>query len=59
MLCQFFITLGACSHLDKKSVAFGRVVEGLDIIQQLSSLGSASGTTAEIITISDCGVIDS
>jgi cyclophilin family peptidyl-prolyl cis-trans isomerase len=32
---QFFITLRALPQLDGKHVVFGRVVEGLDVVQQI------------------------
>jgi cyclophilin family peptidyl-prolyl cis-trans isomerase len=33
--CQFYITLAAASFLDMKYAVFGRVTEGLDVVQQL------------------------
>lgn len=35
---QFFITLGDAQHLDGKHVVFGRVVEGIDIIDKLGKI---------------------
>jgi peptidyl-prolyl cis-trans isomerase B (cyclophilin B) len=32
---QFYITLGAAQHLDTGYATFGRVTEGLDVVQQL------------------------
>ncbi len=40
---QFFITLGDAEHLDGKHVVFGRVVEGLDIIEKLSQIRTDDG----------------
>ena len=35
---QFFICLAPCPQLDGRNVAFGRVVEGLEVVQQLEQL---------------------
>ncbi len=33
--CQFYITLGPAAFLDMQYAVFGRVTEGIDIVQQL------------------------
>ena len=33
--CQFYITLDKASFLDQKYAVFGKVIEGLDVVQQL------------------------
>jgi cyclophilin family peptidyl-prolyl cis-trans isomerase len=35
---QFFVTLGKCKHLDGKHVAFGRVVEGMDVLRKMEKV---------------------
>lgn len=52
---QFFICTEKTQWLDGKHVVFGSVVEGLDVIKKVESLGSQSGKTSEKIVISDCG----
>ena len=52
---QFFLCFKATPHLDGKHVVFGRVVEGLEFLDKIESVGSASGTTSEIVRINDCG----
>ena len=52
---QFFLTFTPTEWLDGKHVVFGQVVDGLDILERLESLGSQSGKTKVPIEISDCG----
>lgn len=55
---QFFITLQATPHLDGKHVAFGQVVEGMDVVQSMVNV-ELEGTTPVMmqrIVIVDCGV---
>ena len=55
---QFFITLVKTEWLDAKHVVFGKVVEGLDVIQEIEKYGSESGQTSKKIVIADCGQIE-
>jgi cyclophilin family peptidyl-prolyl cis-trans isomerase len=52
---QFFITLVKTEWLDGKHVVFGKVVEGMEVIQEIEKYGSESGRTSKKIVISDCG----
>ena len=52
---QFFITTIKTAWLDNKHVVFGKVVEGMDVVKKIESLGSDSGKTSKRIVISDCG----
>jgi len=52
---QFFLTTVATPWLDGKHVVFGRVSEGMDVVKQIESLGSPSGSTRKKIVIADCG----
>lgn len=42
-------------RLDGKHVVFGNVVEGMDIVKKIESMGTQSGKTKQKITIADCG----
>ncbi len=52
---QFFICTAATPHLDGRHVVFGRVVDGMNVVEKIEALGSSSGRTSEKIVISDCG----
>ena len=52
---QFFITTVVTPWLDDKHVVFGKVTEGMDVVQKIEALGSRMGEPSKQITISDCG----
>lgn len=54
---QFFITLVKAPWLDGRHVAFGKVIEGMDIIELIQAAGTSSGEPKQNIVISDCGEI--
>jgi cyclophilin family peptidyl-prolyl cis-trans isomerase len=57
---QFFITLDALPHLDGKHVVFGRVVEGLPLVEAMAAVAAASTPTTKMrMTIEDCGQLTS
>jgi len=52
---QFFLCTGPAAWLDGKHVVFGQVVEGMDVVKKIESMGSDSGKTRAHIVIDDCG----
>ncbi len=52
---QFFLCTVATPFLDGKHVVFGRVVNGMDVVKKIESLGSQSGRTRAKIVVADCG----
>ncbi|KAF0688279.1 Aste57867_20149 [Aphanomyces stellatus] len=52
---QFFLTTVDTPWLDKAHVVFGKVVEGLDLLETMEEQGSQSGATRVPVIIEDCG----
>ena len=52
---QFFITTVVTSWLDGKHVVFGKVVEGIEVVEAMEAVGSSSGSTSAEVVIADCG----
>jgi len=52
---QFFVTTVQTSWLDGKHVVFGKVIEGMDLVKKIETLGSQSGKPSKKVTIADCG----
>jgi len=52
---QFFICLDKTSHLNGKHVVFGRVIEGMDVVKKMESVGSSGGDCKKRVEIRDCG----
>ena len=52
---QFFLCTVKTEWLDGKHVVFGSVVDGMDVVKKVESLGSSSGKTSKKVLIADCG----
>ena len=52
---QFFITTVVTPWLDGKHVVFGKVVEGMKVLDAMEAVGSRSGSTSADVVIADCG----
>merc|ERR1712100_611481 len=50
---QFFITTAVTSWLDDRHVVFGEVVEGMDLVKRMESMGSRQGTPRGEVVIQD------
>lgn len=52
---QFFITTVPTPWLDGKHVVFGRVINGMNTVNNIERLGTQSGNTYQNIVITNCG----
>lgn len=55
---QFFITTVKTEWLDGKHVVFGKVVQGMDVVKEVESLGSRNGVPKQQVVIEDCGQLE-
>ena len=52
---QFFICTVKTSWLDGRHVVFGRVVQGMDVLNAMEKVGTHGGTPSKVVTIADSG----
>jgi len=54
---QFFITTKVCNQLNGGYVAFGQLIEGFDLLEEMEACGTKTdqGTPTKKIIISNCG----
>lgn len=54
---QFFICTVDTPWLNGKHVVFGSVIDGLDVVDKIESVGSQSGRTSKPVVVKNCGEI--
>jgi len=52
---QFFLCTVETPWLDGKHCVFGKVIEGLDVVDKIEEVGNQSGMTSQPVKIKDCG----
>jgi peptidylprolyl isomerase len=55
---QFFICTVDTPWLDGAHVVFGKVVDGLEVVDTIEGVGSQSGRTSAPVKIKACGEVD-
>ena len=55
--CEFFITLGPTPWLDGIHVAFGRLVQGRNVLNLIEACGSVEGIPRAEVRVTNCGEI--
>lgn len=54
---QFVLAMKPMPHLNGKNVAFGKVVEGFDVLEQVSKIFSVRGKPLAQVKIAECGTL--
>jgi peptidylprolyl isomerase len=54
---QFFMCVKKTSHLDKKHVVFGTVLDGYDVVKEIEACGRRNGTPFKKVVIAGAGVL--
>ncbi|GMH77377.1 hypothetical protein TL16_g07386, partial [Triparma laevis f. inornata] len=54
---QFFICTVDTPWLDGKHTVFGKVVDGIDVVDKIEEVGSQSGACSQPVVVKDCGEI--
>ncbi len=55
---QFFVTLAPVDWLDGEHVAFGKLVEGVHVLNMITYCGTTQGKPKQIVSINNCGILD-
>jgi peptidylprolyl isomerase len=54
---QFFVTFAPTPWLDGKHVVFGKVVEGMEVLDKVEQQGTRSGRPLKPVELVDCRVL--
>ncbi|CAN0032939.1 unnamed protein product [Pylaiella littoralis] len=55
---QFFITFGTAPHLDGRHTVFGKLVEGMDVLDIMEKVSTGGNDRPKLpVTIDDCGQV--
>ena len=52
---QFVVTTKAMPHLNGRHVAFGKVIEGMEVINEMTKIFSVKGKPLAEVKVVDCG----
>lgn len=54
---QFFLCTAKTAWLDGKHVVFGKVIDGMDVVDKVEKVGSQAGPTSKEVKVAACGEI--
>ncbi|CAM9916693.1 unnamed protein product [Ascophyllum nodosum] len=55
---QFFITFGTTPHLDGRHTVFGRILEGMDVLDIMEKVSTGANDRPRLsVTVDDCGQV--
>ena len=53
---RFFLTLGKAQYLDEKSIVFGYVLSGWEVVKEIEKFGTPhTGEPKKLVKVEDCG----
>jgi len=55
---QFTISLSPAKHLNGRSVVFGRIIQGDDVLKKIEDVFTVRGMPVRDVLVADCGVLD-
>ena len=55
---QFFLCTAKTAWLDGKHCVFGKVADGLEVVEKVEKVGSQGGETSKKVTIAKSGQVD-
>jgi len=55
---HFYISTEACPHLDGRSVVFGRVVGGMEVVEKVAGTYSIRGRPVASVRVEEAGVLE-
>lgn len=55
---HFYISTQACPHLDGRSVVFGRVVKGMEVVEKVAGTYSIRGRPVASVKVEESGVLE-
>jgi cyclophilin family peptidyl-prolyl cis-trans isomerase len=54
---QFFITIQPMPHLNGRNVAFGKIVQGIDIVRKIENVYCVKGKPLTDVRVVECGLV--
>lgn len=55
---QFYISLSPAKHLNGRSVVFGKIIQGEEVLTQIEDVFTVRGVPVRDVLVADCGILD-